>query len=79
MDTRRRLAGGGAVDDSEADTRAVWIQDLNDPADELHELVPASHAEWEFVGADERGLIMRTDLDAAARPAGAGGPATPAS
>ncbi|HTZ45534.1 MAG TPA: prolyl oligopeptidase family serine peptidase [Jatrophihabitans sp.] len=52
------------LDDSESDTRAVWIQDLNDPADELHELVPASHAEWEYVGADERGVIMRTDLDA---------------
>jgi prolyl oligopeptidase len=54
----------GIVDDSQADTRAVWIQDLNDPSDELHELVPASHAEWEYIAADERGLIMRTDLAA---------------
>jgi prolyl oligopeptidase len=52
------------LDDSEADTRAVWIQNLNDPADELHELVPPSHAEWDFIGTDPRGLIMRTDLDA---------------
>ncbi|HEU5271773.1 MAG TPA: prolyl oligopeptidase family serine peptidase [Jatrophihabitans sp.] len=54
----------GILEDSQADTRAIWIQDLTDPADELHELVPASHAEWEYVGSDERGLIMRTDLDA---------------
>src|SRR3954452_6438677 len=52
------------LDDSEADTRAVWIQNLNDPADELHELVPPSHAEWQYVAADERGLIMRTDFEA---------------
>ena len=52
------------LDDSEADTRAVWICDLNDPADELHELVPASPAHWEYVGADQRGLIMHTDLEA---------------
>ncbi len=54
----------GILDDSQADTRAIWIQDLNDPADELHELVPASSAEWEYVGSDERGLILRTDLEA---------------
>jgi prolyl oligopeptidase len=54
----------GIVDDSETDTRAVWIQDLNDPSDELHELVPPSHAQWEYVGADDRGLILQTDLDA---------------
>jgi prolyl oligopeptidase len=52
----------GVVDDSRADTRAVWVQDLNDPSDELHELVPPSAAHWEYVGSDERGLIMRTDL-----------------
>ena len=50
--------------DAEADTYAVWVQNLNDPTDELHEIVPASHAEWQPVAADERGLIMRTDLDA---------------
>jgi prolyl oligopeptidase len=54
----------GVLDDSQADTRAVWAQDLNDPSDELHELVPASHAEWEYIAADERGLIMRTDFEA---------------
>ncbi|HET6210517.1 MAG TPA: hypothetical protein VFD94_09060, partial [Jatrophihabitans sp.] len=52
------------LQDSEADTYAVWIQNLNDPSDELHEIVPPSHAEWQPVAADERGLIMRTDLDA---------------
>lgn len=52
------------LDDSEADTRAIWVQDLNDPADELHELVPPSHAEWEYVAADERGFLLRTDLEA---------------
>ena len=52
------------LEDSQADTRAIWIQDLNDPADDLHELVPASHTEWEYVGADERGIILRTDLAA---------------
>jgi prolyl oligopeptidase len=52
------------LDDSEADTRALWGCDLTDPADELHELVPASHAHWGYIGADERGLIMQTDLDA---------------
>ena len=54
----------GIVEDSQADTRAVWIQDLNDPSDELHELVPPSAAHWEYVAADERGIIMRTDLAA---------------
>lgn len=54
----------GIVDDPQADTRAIWIQDLNDPADELHELVPASQAQWEYVGAIERGLILRTDFEA---------------
>ena len=54
----------GIVDDSQADTRAVWIQDLNDPSDELHELVPPSAAHWEYVAADERGIILRTDLAA---------------
>jgi prolyl oligopeptidase len=54
----------GIVDDSQTDTRAIWIQDLNDPADELHELVPPSAAGWEYVGSDERGIILRTDLEA---------------
>jgi prolyl oligopeptidase len=54
----------GIVDDSQADTRAVWIQDLNDPADELHELVPASQAQWEYIASDDRGLILRTDFEA---------------
>ncbi|MGI8667370.1 MAG: prolyl oligopeptidase family serine peptidase [Jatrophihabitans sp.] len=52
------------LDDSEADTRSIWIQNLNEPGDRLRELVPASHGEWEFVAADERGLIMRTDAEA---------------
>jgi prolyl oligopeptidase len=52
------------LQDSERDQRSVWILDLDDPSDELHELVPASQADWEFVGADERGLILRTDADA---------------
>jgi prolyl oligopeptidase len=54
----------GIVDDSQADTHAVWIQDLTDPSDELHELVPASAANWDYVGADDRGIILRTDLEA---------------
>jgi prolyl oligopeptidase len=54
----------GIVDDSQADTHAVWIQDLTDPADELRELVPPSAANWEYVAADERGIILRTDLEA---------------
>lgn len=52
------------LDDSAADTRAVWVCDLTDPTDRLHELIPVGPATWEFVGADDRGLIMRTDLDA---------------
>jgi prolyl oligopeptidase len=52
------------LEDSQSDIRAIWIQDLNDPSDELHELVPPSSAHWEYVGADERGLIMQTDLAA---------------
>ncbi|HEX4727524.1 MAG TPA: prolyl oligopeptidase family serine peptidase [Jatrophihabitans sp.] len=54
----------GIVDDSQTDTRAVWIQDLNDPSDQLHELVPPSAAHWEYVAADQRGIILRTDLAA---------------
>ena len=54
----------GIMEDSQADTRAVWIQDLNDTPDQLHELVPPSAAHWEYVAADERGIIMRTDLAA---------------
>jgi prolyl oligopeptidase len=54
----------GIVDDSQADTRAVWIQDLNDPSDELHELVPPSAAHWDYIAGDERGIILRTDLAA---------------
>ena len=50
--------------DSEADSRAVWACDLGDPSAVLHELVPASTAEWTPVGADERGFILWTDLDA---------------
>jgi len=52
------------LDDSDADTREVWVQDLNEPADTLHQLIAPSAAEWDFAGADERGLLMRTDLDA---------------
>ncbi|MEO9237007.1 MAG: prolyl oligopeptidase family serine peptidase, partial [Jatrophihabitantaceae bacterium] len=52
------------LDNPEEDTRSIWIQNLNEPDDRLHELVPASHSEWEFIGADERGLIMRTDAEA---------------
>jgi prolyl oligopeptidase len=52
------------LEDSDDDTRAIWIQDLDDPADELHELVPPGQADWEFVDADERGIILRTDLEA---------------
>jgi prolyl oligopeptidase len=54
----------GIVEDSQTDTRAVWIRDLNDPADELHELVPPSVAHWDYIAADERGIILRTDLEA---------------
>jgi len=54
----------GILDDAQADTRAIWIQDLNDPADELRELVPPSAAHWEYVGSDERGIVLRTDLAA---------------
>ncbi|MDQ2837833.1 MAG: prolyl oligopeptidase family serine peptidase [Actinomycetota bacterium] len=52
------------LQDSQADTQALWIRDLDDPAAELHELIPPGKSDWAFVGADERGLIMRTDLDA---------------
>lgn len=34
------------------------------PAHELHELVPPPPAEWEYVGSDERGIILRTDFEA---------------
>jgi len=50
--------------DSDNDTQSVWACNLNDPADELHELVPPAHAEWAPVGADERGFILWTDLEA---------------
>jgi prolyl oligopeptidase len=52
------------LEDNDADTRSLWIQDLNDAADRPHELVPSSSAHWMFVAAEERGLIVRTDADA---------------
>ncbi|HJQ03689.1 MAG TPA: prolyl oligopeptidase family serine peptidase [Jatrophihabitans sp.] len=52
------------LDYAQTDTRAIWIQNLNDPTDELHELVPDSQAHWKYIAADERGLILHTDFEA---------------
>ena len=52
------------VQDSGADQRAVWACNLNDPNDQLHELIPPSSAHWQPIGADERGFILWTDADA---------------
>lgn len=50
--------------DAAADTRSVWVRDLADPAGQPRRLTEDSSSEWEFVTADQDGLIMRTDLDA---------------
>jgi prolyl oligopeptidase len=52
------------VDDSAADTRSVWVRDLDEPGSELHRLVEPTSAQWGFVTAVPAGLIMHTDLDA---------------
>lgn len=52
------------LDDSAADTRSVWVRDLTDPAGTLRQLVEPAAAEWEFVTAGARGLILRTDFGA---------------
>lgn len=52
------------LDDSATDTRSVWARDLTEPADTLRQLIEPSSAEWEFVTADDRGLVLRTDFEA---------------
>jgi len=52
------------VDDSSADTRAVWVRDLSRPGSELRQLVEPSSTEWEFVTALPAGLVLRTDFEA---------------
>jgi prolyl oligopeptidase len=52
------------LDDSAADTRAVWVRDLTDPEGTLRQLTEPSTTEWEFVTAVAQGLILRTDAGA---------------
>lgn len=52
------------VDDSSADTRAVWVRDLSRPGSELRQLVEPTGNWWEFVTALPAGLVFRTDFEA---------------
>lgn len=54
----------GLVQDSDTGTHSVWACNLADPDDRLHEIIPASPAEWAPVGADERGFLLWTDSGA---------------
>ncbi len=53
------------VDDSSADTRSVWVRDLEPAGQRAAPAGRAGPAEWEFVTALPAGLVLRTDFEAA--------------
>ncbi|HST47954.1 prolyl oligopeptidase family serine peptidase [Jatrophihabitans sp.] len=52
------------VDDPAADTRSVWVRDLDRPGSELRQVVEPSGAQWAFVTALPAGLVLHTDFEA---------------
>ncbi|HEY2041873.1 MAG TPA: prolyl oligopeptidase family serine peptidase [Jatrophihabitans sp.] len=52
------------ADNAAEDSFALWVRDLSNPDDELHEVIGPSRNEWVFVAADSDELILRTTRDA---------------